>query len=482
MYLFVPLFNVLSIALALLALSMLTPLALILAGETIEYMVFIQSATATAVGSLFFRALGRGYRRRLIQRQLFLITAGSWLVAPFFAMLPFLLIEKPLSLADAFFETVSGITTTGATVITGLDQLTPDILLYRSILQWFGGVGIIGMAIAILPSLKTGGMKLFRTESSDWSEKATARTNNLLNGIMAAYITLTILCFICYRLAGMDLFNAINHALTTVATGGFSTSDQSFAQFESHALHWIAIFFMIAGSIPFFLYVQAWHVRSARVFSNVQVLGLLAITAGVTLILAIDLAATENKGLLEALTLSAFNVTSVISTTGYASADYMQWGNATVVTFFFLMFIGGCSGSTSGGVKVFRCQLFFVQLKKQLIKSIHPNAVIASKYGGRMVSEDIMQSCIAFIFLVMTSLIVVTFLLSLTGLDFMTSATGASSALMNVGPGLGHIIGPAGSFKPLSDVAKWLLSFSMILGRLEFIAIVILFTRTFWRG
>ena len=482
MFLFYPLFNVLSIALMVMAFAMLIPLLLLFVGTPVQYQMFIESATLTMISALLFKLLGSRHRGRLIQRQLFLVTAGSWVVTPLYGMIPFLMMEHPLSLADAFFECASGFTTTGATVMSGLDKVPHDILLYRSIIQWFGGIGIIAVAIAALPSLKTGGMKLFRTESSDWSEKATPRAHHMMSGLLIAYIAVSVLCCLCYWLAGMDLFNAVNHAMTTISTGGYSTSDASFAQFNSNLLHWIAIVFMLVGCLPFMLFVQAWHGRSLRMFKDIQIAGLLGVVIGASAVLATDVAWTEHMTPWDAITLAAFNVTSIVSTTGYISTDYSLWGNATHVTFFFLTFIGGCSGSTAGGVKIFRCQLFFIQLKKQLIKSIHPNSVIATKYGNRMVTEDIMQSCIAYLFLLMTSLILVTFLLSLTGLDLLTSLTGASTAFMNVGPGLGDVIGPAGNFAPLTDTAKWLLAVAMILGRLEFIAIVILFTRTFWRG
>jgi trk system potassium uptake protein TrkH len=482
MFLFYPLFNVLSIALSVMAITMLIPLLLLFGDTDVQALMFIESALLTLASAGLFKLLGRRHRGRLIQRQLFLVTAGSWIVTPLYGMIPFLMMKHPLSLADAFFECVSGFTTTGATVMSGLDKVPHDILLYRSILQWFGGIGIIAVAIAALPSLKTGGMKLFRTESSDWSEKATPRAHHMMSGLLIAYMVLSVLCCLCYWLAGMDVFNAVNHAMTTISTGGYSTSDASFAQFDSNLLHWIAIIFMLAGCLPFMMFVQAWHGRSLRMFKDIQIAGLLGIVIGTTVVLVPDVNWTGDMDLADAITLAAFNVTSIVSTTGFASSDYSLWGNTTHVAFFFLTFIGGCSGSTAGGVKIFRCQLFFIQLKKQLIKSIHPNSVIATKYGNRMVTEDIMQSCIAYLFLLMTSLIIVTFLLSMTGLDLVTSLTGAATAFMNVGPGLGEIIGPAGNFAPLTDTAKWLLSIAMILGRLEFIAIIILFTRTFWRG
>ncbi len=482
MMLLKPLFRLLSIALAVLGLLMLLPLSLVLFGDEVNQQGFLGSALLTLIGAGICQFLSRNMPERLVSKQLFIITSGAWLVVPAFGLLPFILMAEPLSFTDASFETISALTTTGSTVMTGLDTLSRDILLWRSILQWFGGIGIIGMAIAILPSLKVGGMRLFKTESSDWSEKATPRAHQMLVGIISTYVILSVVCSLAYFIGGMSPFNAINHAMTTISTGGFSTSDNSFGQFDSYLLQWICIIFMISGSIPFLLYVRMWSHRNIAVFKDIQVLGLVGLLAGVSLILALDLELTGKMEFWRALTLSALNVTSVVTTTGFASADYSHWGNAAIVLFFFLTFIGGCSGSTSGGVKIFRCQMFFILLKTQLVKSVHPNAVISSKYGGRAVTDDIIQSCIAFLFFLMTSLIVLTFLLSLTGLDFLTSITGASTALMNVGPGLGDMIGPAGNFQHLQSSAKWLLALGMLLGRLEFLAVLILFTRTFWRG
>jgi trk system potassium uptake protein len=477
-----PLFQLLSIALFCLALLMLLPLLLYFSDDGINVSAFATGAGITLLASGISWQLGRHGSGRLVSRQMYIITSGSWAVVPLFGLLPFVLISSPLSFTDAFFETVSALSTTGSTVMVGLDNTSRDVLLWRSILQWFGGIGIIGMAIAILPSLKIGGMRLFQTESSDWSEKATPRTYNMLAGIISAYLGISLLCAIAYFLGGMSLFDAINHSMTTVSTGGFSTSDESFGQFHSSLLQWICVIFMISGSIPFLLYVRMWSHRNFSAIWDFQVKALLGLLFGVSLVLAADLDLSDQMGFWEAFTVSALNVTSVVTTTGYASADYSHWGSAATVLFFFLTFVGGCSGSTSGGIKIFRFQLCFSLLKNQIVKSIHPSATLTTKYGGRHVSEDIIQSCVAFLFFLMAIMILLTFLLALTGLDFITSITGAATALMNVGPGLGDLIGPAGNFQHVSDSAKWLLCLGMLLGRLEFLAVMILFTPTFWRG
>ncbi|GAA3958310.1 TrkH family potassium uptake protein [Allohahella marinimesophila] len=482
MRLFVPYFRVAAVALLILSALMLAPMGLTLVGYGGAHETYLLPLAASLAAGLIFKRLGHPAPAHINQRQLFLITAGTWLTVPTFGMLPFMFMDNPLSLVDAAFETVSGMTTTGSTVMTGLEQTPKDILLWRSVLQWYGGIGIIGMTIAVLPSLKSGGMKLFRTESSDWSEKEIPQMKDLLKGIIGAYFGLSILCALAYWLAGMDAFNAINHMMTTVSTGGYSTSDASFGQFPSHLITWLAILFMFAGAVPFVLYIRFWRKQSSRILSDIQVKGLLFVLASAAGFLTIDLVLTTEMTIFEALTASAFNVMSVVTTTGYANANYGLWGPAAVAIFFFLTFVGGCSGSTSGGIKIFRFQLFFIMLQRQFKQAIHPNAVLVSKYGTRLVTEEILQSTIAFVFLLITTLVVLTLLLSLTGLDFITSITGASTALMNVGPGLGEMIGPAGNFQGVSDAAKSILMAGMILGRLEFTAIMIIFTRVFWRG
>ncbi|MCP5163179.1 MAG: TrkH family potassium uptake protein [Hahellaceae bacterium] len=482
MPLFRPLAVVLGIVLIILASLMLVPLTLTLFGDKVNQGAFLYSSLISLVSGVLIWAFGKSHTGTLRPREMFLITSGCWVGIPLFAQLPFLMLETPLSFTDALFETISGLTTTGSTIMSGLDHTSRDVLLWRSLLQWLGGIGIIGMAVAILPFLKVGGMKLFQTESSDWSDKVTPQAHVMLKGIVLSYFVLSIGCGLAYYFGGMSAFDAINHAMTTVSTGGFSTYDQSFGHFQSATLHWLSVLFMFLASIPFLHYVRfATHARF-QVFMDSQILSLALVLAGSTLILAADLTYNHTLDFWHALTLSALNVTSVVSTTGFASSDYSQWGHAAVVIFFFLTFVGGCSGSTSGGVKIFRFQLFIIMLKDQLTRSVHPTAITAPKYNGRRVQDDVLVSTITFLFFFISTLIVLTFLLSLTGLDLITSLTGATTALMNVGPGLGDIIGPAGNFASLSDFAKWLLSAGMILGRLEFLAILILFTRTFWRG
>lgn len=481
---------VLGVVLNSLAAFQLIPAMLAMMLQSGNHAAFFTSAAMTSVVGTFLAIVGNHYRASNLQpRQMFLITASAWLVVPCFGALPLVLHGDGVSFADAVFESVSGMTTTGSTVFVGLDAMSADILLWRSLLQWFGGMGIIGMAIAVLPFLSVGGMKLFRTESSDWSDKSLPRTQQLLKQMVYSYLVLTLLCALSYWTFGMDWFNALNHAMTTISTGGYSTSDSSFAQFSSLTLHWIAILFMILGATPFVLYIRFVKNGSLMVFADEQVRGMLAILAVLAALLTGALllgsgGSTVNGvpgGFGSALTHAAFNIVSVVTTTGYASTDYMQWGSFAIAIFFFATFLGGCSGSTSGGIKTFRVQLCFTVIREQIAKAIHPRAIMTRRYNGNQVDDDIVTSLVGFLFVMALSLTLLTLVLAMVGLDLITSLTASATALMNVGPGLGDIVGPAGNFSTLPTLAKWVLCMGMIMGRLEFLTIIVLLSPAFWR-
>lgn len=478
-----PTLLILGAILNILALFMLLPLALSVLYDSDNQLAFFSSATLTSIVGIVALLIGRTANLEYMQpRQVFLITSCCWTGVSLMSALPFLLIEQPLGLADAVFEAVSGVTTTGSSVMSGLDQLPKDILLWRSILNWIGGIGIIGMAIAVLPFLRVGGMRLFKTESSEWSDKAMPRARSLIAMIIYCYLGLSVLCFVMFWLAGMDWFNAINHAMSTVSTGGFSTSDSSFAQFDSLIIHWIAIVFMLAGAFPFVLFVRLLINRKMVFLKDTQVRGLLALVIFATTVISAQLIISGHMDPIRAVTMACFNLVSIITTTGFASGDYQLWGTLALMTFFFCTYVGGCSGSTSGGIKIFRLQIFAGLVKEQIITAIHPRAIISRRYNNRLISSEIIASSISYMFLMMGCFTVIATILALTGLDLVTCITGASTALMNVGPGLGSIIGPAGNFAPLSDTAKWALSAGMLLGRLEFLTILVLFSAAFWRA
>ncbi|MBU2712529.1 TrkH family potassium uptake protein [Zooshikella harenae] len=474
-----PVIRIIGIVLLLLAALMLMPIVL-LAGSQ-DWKVFVMCSAITAGCGILAIGVCRTPINRLNPNQLFLLTVFSWVVVSSFASLPLILVKQGLSVTDAIFETISGITTTGSTVISGLEHLPRDILLWRSILQWLGGIGIIGMAVAILPFLRVGGMRLFQTESSDWSDKALPQFREVAKTIVLLYLTLTVVCVLCYRLAGMDWFNALNHSMTTISTGGFSTSDQSMGQFATPIILWISTLFMACAALPFTILVRFWHSHDFRLLNDQQIKGLIISFAVPSVMLAIFLAQQTDTSFVQAITVTTFNVVSIITTTGYASTDYTLWGEFPIAVFFIITFIGGCSGSTSGGIKIFRFQISWCLVREQLRKLVHPYAIVSRRYNNRKLSDDIIASAVAFAFIFFLSLAVFTILLCLLGVDLLTSLTGVITALANVGPGLGDTIGPAGNFSSLPAGAKWLLAIAMILGRLELLSVLVVFSRDFWR-
>ena len=417
-------------------------------------------------------------------RQAFMLTPLSWFSVAAVSAMPFFFSDYGSvsgDLANSFFESVSGITTTGATVISGLDDAPQGMLLWRAILQWMGGIGIIATAIAILPALGIGGMQLFRTESSDRSEKAMPRVRQIATVIGVVYLGLTAFAALVYWLAGMPPFEAVAHSMTSISTGGYSTSDGSFGTWSENGIQWFATLFMLSGSVPFVLYVRFIAGDHKALFDR-QVKTLLAFVGLAASLLALYLIFSHQYGPEEAFRHAAFNVVSVVTTTGYATTDYSLWGNAAIGLFFGLTFIGGCTGSTSGGIKIFRFEVTAIMLKAHFLRLLYPNGVFPRTYGERLLDDEVVGSVVAFLTVFFLCYAVLSIALMALGLDFLTSASGAATALANVGPGLGSIIGPAGNFESLPDAAKWLLSLGMLLGRLELFTVLILFVPRFWRG
>lgn len=450
-----------------------------------DWMAFaFASAVAAAIGVPLAWRYRNMLRSGLTLRQAFMLTPVCWTAVAAVSALPFLFSEHPTlrgDLANSVFEAVSGITTTGATVIVGLDDAPPGMLLWRALLQWMGGIGIIATAIAILPALGVGGMQLFRTESSDRSQKAMPRVRQIATTIGLVYIGLTLLATLVYWWAGMGPFDAIAHALTSIATGGYSTSDMSFGRWQDNGIQWFATAFMLSGTIPFVLYVR-FIAGDRRAFFDRQVKTLFAFLAIVIGALGLWLCLSGRYGVEEAFRHASFNVVSVVTTTGYATTDYGLWGNAVVGVFFGLMFVGGCTGSTSGGIKIFRFEVMAAMLRAHFLRLLYPRGVFPRTYDGRPLSDDVIGSVVAFFTVFFLCYSFCTVALMALGLDFLTSASGAVTALSNVGPGLGETIGPAGNFESLPDAAKWLLSFAMLLGRLELFTVLVLFVPRFWRG
>jgi len=471
---------ILGIFLITLAVSMIIPMLTLLAFErTDDLQAFIWSSLITFSCGFALVAPGRPANTNLRPRDMYFLTTLSWVAVCCFAALP-LMLTQHISYSDAFFETMSGITTTGATVLSGLDNLSPGLLMWRSLLHWLGGIGFIGMAIAILPLLRVGGMRLFQTESSDWSEKVMPRSHVAGRYLITIYAVFTLAAFVAFLLTGMSSFDAINHAMSTVATGGFSTSDASMGKFGPSA-HWVAVFFMLLGSLPFTLYVMTLRGNRTAVFRDQQVRGFVVMLTVTSVLFSGWYWLNNEIPMLDALRVVTFSVVSVVTTTGFAVDDYTQWGGFAVMVFFYLTFVGGCSGSTSGGLKMFRFQVAYSLLRANFKQLIHPRAVIRQQYNGHNLDEEIVRSILTFSFFITMTIGVLALCLALLGLDPITALTGAATAVCNVGPGLGEIIGPAGNFSTLPDAAKWLLSIGMLLGRLEIITVLVLLTPAFWR-
>lgn len=475
-----PILFVVGLVLSKLALFMYVPTIVAFITGTGGFLDFAQAVIITHIVAFVCLTIGRTSDFRLSVRDMFLITSLVWTVASAFAALPFVFINH-ISFTDAYFETMSGLTTTGSTVLSGLDDMALSILLWRSILQWLGGVGFIVMAVAVLPMLNVGGMKLFQTESSDWSDKSSPRAKTVAKNIVAVYLVLTLLCIMGYMLTGMGLFDAINHAFTTLSTGGYSTSDSSMNHFSNGA-HWVATLFMFLGGLPFLLFVATLRKRSPMVLlKDAQVQGFFLLFIVASLIVAAWLNLHNGYSVLDALRISMFNIVSVVTTTGYGLDDFSAWGALPTTLFGFIMMVGACSGSTAGGIKIFRFQICFALLKNQMMRLIHPNGVFVQRYNQRPVNEDIVRSVVAFGLTFAITIILIAGCLSAMGLDPVTSISGSITAVANVGPGMGTVIGPTGNFAPLPDAAKWVLSFGMLMGRLEILTILVLFFPAFWR-
>ena len=446
-----------------------------------DWQVFTIAAGFTLFVGVTFVLTARSSIRNISTRQAFVLTTLLWIVIPAFAALPFTFADMDLSYTDAFFEAMSGLTTTGSTVIVGLDAAPPGILLWRALLQWLGGIGVVAMAIAIMPLLQVGGMQLFRMESSDRSDKVLPRTTPLVAYIAFIYLGFSALCALAYWLAGMGGFEAIAHAMTTIATGGFSTRDESIGHFDSAAIDTIAIAFMLLGSLPFVLYLRALRGNPGSLWRDGQIRWFLLIVVTTVAVMTAYLY-FNGSPVATALRHAAFNVISILTGTGYATENFVAWGPFALPFFFFIMFIGGCAGSTTCGIKVFRFQVLYVTAVAQMKRLLQPHGVFIPYYNRKPIPEEVSASVMSFFFLYALCYAAIALGLGLIGLDFLTAASGAATAISNVGPGLGEIIGPAGTFNTLPDAAKWLLSAGMLLGRLELFTVLVLLAPSFWRS
>ena len=475
-------FFMIGILLVVLGFSMLIPYTIQIVYNENSHSFVSSSFVTIFVGILFILAnLEKEFKLNL--RQTFLFSTLAWVMVAIFGSLPFLLSPKEFTFSEAFFESMSGITTTGATIITDLDKSPKSILLWRAIMQWLGGIGIVVMAITILPLLKVGGMQLFKMEGPGNTEKILPRTVEVATIIISTYLVLTFLCGLFYWLFGMSIFDSISHAMTTIATGGFSTHNDSIGFFKNSNIEIIASIFIVLGSIPFISYLRFAQGNKKIFFEDVQIKGLIQLLLISVLIMFLYLLFIDyESNVLDKIRISSFNVISILSGTGYVTDDFGLWGKFSLIFFLFLMFVGGCAGSTACGIKIFRLQMLLIFLKNQVKKLIYPNSIIISKYNNQKISDNFINSVIVFIFSFLFIFLIIAMLLSISGLDFLTAISGAASAISNVGPGLGDMIGPNGNYKAIPDISKWILSIGMLLGRLELFAVLVLFFPSFWRN
>ena len=473
-------FFTLGILQIILGISMIFPIIIqIIFGELNSS--FISASLITIIFGTLFLLSNLDQDKKLNLQHAFLLTALSWISVAIFGSLPFVFSDLNLSITDSFFESMSGITTTGSTIITDLNSTPKAILLWRAILQWLGGIGIIVMAITLMPLMNVGGMQLLKVSSTDGSEKILPKTKEISIRLIIIYITLTFLCALFYKIFGMKFFDSLTHSMTTIATGGFSNYNDSIGHFNNFKIEMTSMIFIILGSIPFIAYIKYLSGTKNIFITDTQIKSFIKIIFFSILILFLYLV-IFNKSFSEiSLRSISFNVISILTGTGYVTQNFDSWGNFPLIYFLMLMFIGGCAGSTTCGIKIFRVQILYLFIKNQLKKIIYPRGVFIIKYDNNNVNEKFMASIISFIYLYIVIFFVIAALLSLSGLDFTTSISGAATSISNVGPGLGELIGPNGNFSQLPDFSKWVLSFGMILGRLELFAILVLFLPSFWQ-
>ena len=423
----------------------------------------------------------RNVELKISIKEAFIITVLSWILLAILCAIPFIYTQLKLSVVDAIFESMSGITTTGATILNNIDELPKGVLIWRALLQWLGGIGIVVIALVILPFLRIGGMQLFHLEGDDPYDKFLPKISSVVTKIVLVYGGLTVILVILYFGNGMTLFDAIAHSFTTISTGGFSTHNDSFAYFQNNSLLNISILFMIIGSIPFLLLAQT-TLNNFSLFKDHQVRVLIFILIiAITLIYYFARPYVEGSALSQLITIS-FNTISIISGTGYVSTNFEEWGNYASVLFLLLMFIGGCAGSTTGGLKVFRFQILFKYIHLHLKKMLQPHMVLSSQFNGKKIPESTYESVMTFFFIYIITFASSALLLSFSGLDFLTCISAAASAISNVGPGLGEIIGPNGNYSSLTDYSKLVLILTMFLGRLEMLTIFVLLLPSFWKS
>lgn len=477
-----PVGYVIGLLVAVLGLTMLLPMLVDLAEGRGHWPVFLESSVITMLsGGLIALACANGVRENLTIQQTFLLTTGVWLTLPLFGAIPFMFGDTDARFVDAFFEAMSGLTTTGSTVFSGLEDMPKGLLLWRGIMQWLGGIGIIVVAMVFLPELRVGGMQIFRSEGFDTFGKILPRATEISSRISVIYLALTLASAIGYISTGMNAFDATVHAMTTIATGGFANYDTSFAGFSA-ATEYSAVVFMLLAALPFVRFVQLTAGSARPLLQDTQIRAFFGTAVVLVLMIVAWKMFHQGESGEEAFRKTLFNTVSLLTGTGYASDDYMVWGPFPIAVLFFTGLIGGCAGSTSCSIKIFRYQLLFSSIRAQLHKIRSPNGVFVPRFAGRPVGEDVLGSVMSFFMFFTVTLGLLAVGLGMTGLDFTTSVSGAAAALANIGPGMGDQIGPAGNFAGLNDTAKWMLSAAMLIGRLELLAVYAILTVQFWRA
>ena len=478
---FRPILNILGLLLCIESIALLIPMFFDLINSNQDWKQFFYISCLTFLIGL---VLYVGFKKENIKinlRQAFLLTIVSWFIIALFGSLPFVYTSSSLSFTDAFFEAVSGITTTGSTVIPNLEHISEGVLIWRSLLQWFGGIGIIVLAVAILPTLQIGGMQLLHMEHDDPYEKTLPKINKFIIEIASLYVSLTVLCFFFYYIFGMTAFESLLHCMTTISTGGFSNHSLSFGYYNSYSLENISVIFMILGSLPFVIFIQFIHGQKLSIFKDDQIKLFLFLLLLIIFITSLWLKNYLNIDLFQAIRLATFNITSILTGTGYTSSNYNNWGGFGFVIILMIMFIGGCAGSTTGGIKIFRFQILFRGVRLQIKKLTQPHAVFLMKFNNKTVTENTYTSIISFFFIYVLLFIFSGVSLSLFGIDFLTALSASASAISNVGPGIGEIIGPNGNYASINNISKWILAITMLVGRLEIFTILVLFSKNFWK-
>ena len=472
-------FFTLGILQIILGIFMLVPIIVQFIYNEIDSSFLGASIVTIIFGTLFFLS-NLDHNKKLNLQQAFLLTSLSWLSIAIFGSLPFIFSNIEFSFTNAFFESMSGITTTGSTIIPNLENMPKSILLWRALLQWLGGIGIIIMAITLMPIMNVGGMQLFKISNNDSSEKILPKSKEIALRLIYIYSFLTILCAFSYKILGMNFFDSVTHSMTTIATGGFSNYNESIGFFNNFYIEISAMIFIILGSLPFIAYIKFLSGNKSIFISDIQIKTFLKIIFISIIILTLYLIINDSSQI--NLRSIFFNVISILTGTGYVNAQFDSWGSFPIILFLGLMFIGGCAGSTTCGIKIFRIQILYSFVSNQIKKIIYPKGIFVLKYNQNAVDNKFIASIISFIYMYLIIFFIISALLSLSGLDFITSISGAATSISNVGPGLGSIIGPNGNFSSLPDISKWILSMGMILGRLELFAILVLFLPSFWKN